>query len=178
MQKIILIYGLIAGAIVSSMLVITQPMLGNGMINYDNGMIVGYTSMVIALSVVFFGIKTFRDQEGKGKISFGTAFKIGILITLIASLMYAVSWEIYYNTVGSDFMEHYTSYQIKKQRERGATEEMIKATQKEMADFSELYKNPVIRFGMTLMEIFPVGILITLICAALLRKKEILPQSA
>jgi len=178
MQKIILTYGLIAGAIVSSMLVITQPLLSNGMINYDNGMIVGYTSMVIALSVVFFGIKTFRDQEGKGKISFGTAFKIGILITLIASLMYAISWEIYYNTVGSDFMEKYTSYHIQKLQASGATAEKIEATQKEMAAFSEQYKNPVIRFGMTLLEIFPVGILITLLCAALLRKKEILPQNA
>src|SRR6478736_4390819 len=110
MQRIIIIYGLIAGAIVSGMLVISQPMLSQGIINYDNAMIVGYTSMVIALSVVFFGIKTFRDQEGKGKISFGTAFKIGILITLIASLMYAISWEIYYNTMGTDFMEQYTSY--------------------------------------------------------------------
>jgi len=178
MQRIILIYGLIAGAIVSGMLVISQPLLSQGIITYDNSMIVGYTSMVIALSLVFFGIKTFRDQEGKGKISFGVAFKIGILITLIASLMYAVSWEIYYNTAGGDFMEQYTSYQIKKQRESGATEEMIKATQKEMADFTELYKNPVIRFGMTLLEIFPVGLLITLICAALLRRKEILPQNA
>ena len=178
MQRIIFIYGLIAGAIVSGMLVISQPMLSQGIINYDNAMIVGYTSMVIALSVVFFGIKTFRDQEGKGKISFGTAFKIGILITLIASLMYAISWEIYYNTMGTDFMEQYTSYHIKKLQEAGATVEKIEATRKEMATFSEQYRNPVIRFGMTLLEIFPVGLLITLICAALLRRKEILPQNA
>src|SRR5258706_246672 len=149
MQRIIVIYGLIAGAIISAMLVITQPMLSQGIINYDNGMIVGYTSMVIALSVVFFGIKTFRDQQGKGTISFGTAFKIGILITLIASLMYAASWEIYYNAVGSDFMEKYTSYHIKKLQESGATAEKIEATQKEMTEFAEQYKNPVIRFVMT-----------------------------
>jgi len=178
MRKIVLIYGLIAGAVVSGMLVISQPLLRQGIINYENGMIVGYTSMVIALSVIFFAVKTFRDQYGDGKISFGTAFKIGMLITLVASILYASTWEVYYNTAGRDFMEQFNAYHLEKMRKQGASETEMTTAKQKMDAFSETYKNPFIRFGLTMLEISPVGVVISLLCAALLRRKEIVPQSA
>lgn len=175
MKKIVIINGLIAGVIVSGMMLLSLPLMKSGTINYDKGMILGYASMVIALSVVFFGIKTYRDQEQNGSISFGQAFKVGILIAIIASLLYATTWEIYYNTAGSDFTEHYSKYYLDKMRSEGASESEIKEAQLEMEAFGEKYKNPVIRYAMTLMEIIPVGLIIALISAAILRRKEILP---
>jgi hypothetical protein len=174
MKRIVIINGLIAGVIVSAMLVITQPLLEKGILNYENGTIVGYTSMVVALSLVFVGIKSYRDQHLKGSISFGQAFKVGILIALIASVVYALSWEVYYNIAASDFMDKYTQHYLAKMKEEGASDAEIIQMRMEMEKFNEQYKNPIVRFGVTLVEILPVGLLITLISAALLRNKKFL----
>lgn len=175
MRKTVLIFGLIAGAIVAAMMFITMPMWDTGVINFDNGEIVGYTSMVIAFSMIFFAVKSYRDHHLKGVITFGKAFTIGILITVIASLMYAAAWEICYHTMAHDFMDRMASYYIENMKKDGATETELKEASIQMDEFKVSYKNPFIRFGYTLIEIFPVGLAITLICAALLRKKEVLP---
>ncbi|HEY9006669.1 MAG TPA: DUF4199 domain-containing protein [Ohtaekwangia sp.] len=174
MKKIIIINGLIAGAIVSSMFLITHPLFDKGILNYDNGMIIGYTSMVIGLSLVFVGIKTYRDQHQKGVITFGKGVQIGLLITLVASIVYALCWEVSFNTFASDYTEKYTQHYVDKMKREGASETEITQMRTEMAEFNEYYKNPIIRFGVTIMEIAPVGIVITLISAALLRRKEFL----
>lgn len=175
MRKIILTYGLIAGAIVAGLMFITLPLWKNGILTFDNGEIVGYTTMVISLSMIFFGVKSYRDNHSNGVITFGKAFKIGILITLIAGAMYALAWEVSYATVMSDFFGKMQEHYFSEMKERGASEQELQKAKEQMATFAEYYKNPVIRFGMTLMEILPVGILISLISAALLRKKEFLP---
>jgi hypothetical protein len=175
MKRVIIIYGLISGILVAGMMWTTMPLLKNGTIDFNNGMFYGYTSMVIALSLVFFGIKSYRDNHQNGSITFGKGFKIGILITLISSVMYCISWEICYDTVFSDFGEKYSAHIVEQARNSGATETEVKATSEEVAKNFEMYKNPLIRFGMTMMEIFPVGLVVTLISAGLLRKKEVLP---
>lgn len=175
MKKIIITYGVIAGAIVSVIMLGSVPLYEKGIVNFDNGMVIGYTSMVVALSMVFFGIKTYRDQYLSGSITFLQGLKIGLLITIIASLMYAITWDIYYNTLGSGFTEKYTEHYIQRLQEDGATAAEIQAAEKEMTEFNEMYENFFIRFGVTLLEILPVGVLITLISAGLLRKRQILP---
>ena len=177
MKRIIITNGIVAGLIVSVIMLSTHPLIEKGIVNMDYGMLIGYTSMVISLSMVFFGIKTYRDQHRQGVITFWKAFQIGIFITLIASLMYAITWEIYYNIAASDFMEKYTEHYISSLEKEGASAADIEAARKEMAASSEMYKNPLFRFGITLMEIFPVGLLITLISSGLLRKKVVLPAS-
>lgn len=174
MKKVILVYGSIAGVIVGTMFFVTAPFYDSGTINFDNGMWVGYTSMVIALSLILFGVKSYRDNYSEGVISFGTAFKIGILITLVASVIYALSWELAYNTVSKGYSEAMSKHYIEKVKQEGKSEaEVVKATA-DMKDFTTMYENPLIRFGMTLLEIFPVGLVISLVSAGLLRKKEFL----
>lgn len=175
MKKVIITYGLIGGVIVSAIMLGTHPLLEKGIINYDNGMLIGYSSMVIALSMVFFGVKSYRDQYSGGTISFWQGVKIGMLITLLASVMYALTWEVYYNTAASDFTEKYTQHYVDKMTREGASQAEIDQMRAEMASFNEMYKNPLIRFGVTLMEILPVGVIITFLSAALLRKREVLP---
>lgn len=175
MKKIILIYGLIAGAIVGGLMLLTMPLWETGVLNFDNGQLVGYTTMVIALSMVFFGIKSYRDNHAKGVITFGKGFKIGILITLIAAVMYGLAWEISYSRMGDEFIQKMTEHYFQEMKQDGATEQELNEAKEQWATFSEMYKNPIIRFGATLTEILPVGLIITLISAALLRKKEILP---
>jgi Protein of unknown function (DUF4199) len=177
MKKVILIYGSIAGVIVGAMFFVTAPLYDNGTINFDNGMWVGYTSMVIALSLIFFGVKTYRDTHAQGAITFGTAFKMGVLITLVASLIYALSWEIAYQTVSKGFTEKMKEYYVENLHKEIANEIALQEELAKQDKLWEMYKNPAIRFGMTLMEIFPVGLAISLLSAGLLRKKEFLSNS-
>ena len=177
MKRIILTYGLIAGAIVGGMLLITMPLYEKGILKFENGQWLGYTTMVIALALVFFGVKSYRDREQGGSITFGKGLKVGMLISLVASLVYACSWEISYNTMSNDFMKPYNEKAMEKLKKEGATEVKIQETIREMEKFETVYKNPIFRFGITLMEILPVGIIISLLSAALLKKGQFLPAT-
>lgn len=171
MKRIVLVNGIIAGLIVSGLMIISHPLVADGTIGYDGGMVVGYASMVLALSMVFVGIKSYRDQVLNGVISFGQAFKVGILIALIASVMYAISWDVYYRVAASDFTQRYTEHYLEKMEEEGATQEEISSMRTEMEAFNTLYQNTFVRFGMTLLEILPVGLVITVLSASILKRR-------
>jgi len=177
MKKLVITYGLISGVILGAMFFVTAPLYDKGIVNFDNGMLIGYTTMVVALSLVFFGVKSYRDNQQNGAITFAKGFQVGILITLVASFLYALSWEVAYNTVSKGYSEKFTAHYIDKVKAEGKPETEVNKAIKEMEEFKAVYENPFIRFAMTLMEILPVGLIITLISAALLRKKEFLPTS-
>jgi hypothetical protein len=172
MKKIILINGLIAGVIVSSMFFITKPFMDKGYIDFDNGMVVGYASMLIALSMIYFGVKSHRDRNLNGTISFGKALAMGLLITAVAGVIYASVWDVYFRFYDDNFLAKYTEHTVKKMQENGATPEQIATARLEAKDFDQLYQNFFVRFGFTLMEIFPVGLLISLVTAGIVRKKS------
>jgi amino acid transporter len=168
---------LLAGAIISVFLVIGMALWEQTRKIVANEL-VGYAMMVIALAMIFFGVKSYRDNYQNGMIRFWKGFQVGLLIALIASLMYAITWETYMQVRPASsvaFLDYYAECQIAKMKEKGASAAEIDREVKKMDDFKKLYGNPAIRFGMTLMEILPVGIVITLISAAVLRKKEVLP---
>jgi hypothetical protein len=172
-----LTFGLIAGALVSVFLGIGIALWEKSGIVVDNAL-VGFATMVIALSMVFFGIKSYRDNYQKGVIRFWKGFQVGLLIALIASLMYAITWETYMlarPASAAAFIDYYAECQVIKMKEKGASAAEIDLKVKKMDFVKKMYGNPAITFGMALMEILPVGIVITLISAAILRKKEILP---
>jgi hypothetical protein len=173
MRKIVLTFGLIAGAILSAIMFLTLPF--HDQIGFDyRGYIVGYTSMVLAFLLIYFGVRSYRDNVGAGQVTFGQAFKVGILIMLVASVCYVISWEIVYERFAPDFISKYAAYAIEKARAGGATAAQLAAKQQEMMQFAEMYKNPLFRAGMTLLEPLPVGIIFTLLTSWLLsrRKKE------
>jgi hypothetical protein len=174
----VLVYGAISGLIAGGMLIVTMPLYENGTLKFDNGMLLGYTTMVIALSLIFFAVKSYRDQQLKGVITFGRAFQVGILITLVASIIYALSWEVSYNTMKGDFMGKMNEHSLQKMKERGAGEKEMADKKVELDEFAEQYKNPLVRFPITIMEIAPVGLIVSLLCAALLRRKEFLPATS
>ncbi len=170
MKRIILIYGLLAGAIVGSMFFITMPLYEKGILTMENGELVGYSTMIVALSLIFFGVKSYRDNHLEGTITFGNALKVGLLITLIASLIYAITWEVIYNTM-TDFVTEMGDKYFEKLKAEGTSQAKID-------EYATMYSNPIIRFPMTLMEIAPVGILISIFSAGLLRIKGFLPASS
>jgi hypothetical protein len=178
MRRVALVFGVLAGVIISILLIVNMRLCIEGTINFDNSEITGYGSMVIALSMIFFGIKSYRDNNQNGAIRFTQGLKVGMLITLIASLIYAVAGETLYQVNPESqaaLMEKYADHHINKMKAKGVSAAEIDQKAKEMADLNEMVKNPLIRFAMALAIIFPVGIVITLLSAALLRRKGFLP---
>jgi hypothetical protein len=176
MKKIVLTFGFIAGGLLSLMFVATWP-FHDKLLAAGLGEVVGYTTMVIALLMVFFGVRSYRDNVGNGQVSFGRAFKVGILITAITTLCYVATWLVMYYTVASDFAEKYAATVIAKERSEGASEEKIAAIQAKMDKYGELMKNPFINAAFVTLEIFPVGLLATLVSAAILRRRNGLQPS-
>lgn len=177
MRKIVLTFGLIAGAIMSAMLVITLPFHDKG--GFEWGPILGYTSMVAAFLMVYFGVRSYRDNVAGGTITFGRAFGVGLLITVVASACYVATWEIIYFKFGTDFTAKYSAHQIDKARAAGATEAELAARTREMAEWSARYDNPVINSAITFLEPLPVGLVLTLVTAGVLsrkrREEEVMP---
>ena len=167
MKKTILTYGIIGGIIVSAMMWLT---LGSGKHDFDNGELIGYTTMVVALSTIFFGVKTYRDKHLDGSITFGNAFLMGLYITLVASTMYVASWLVLSATSDQDFMTEYYEHEKAKLESSDLPAAEVEAKLEEMRYFGELYKNPVVKIGFTYLEILPVGLLISLICAGILKR--------
>lgn len=174
MKKIVFTYGLIAGVILIIFMFGSYPLWKNGTLTFENGALVGYTSMVVAMSLILFGVKSYRDDHLGGSITFGKGLQVGLLITLLASVGYSVGWEFYQYLLAPDFIEKYASFYISKAKARGASEIDVQKLVTEMDQMKVMYKNPFLRFGMTLTEVLPVGIVISLISAALLRKKNFL----
>lgn len=176
MKKVVLTFGLLSGLLISVLMYFSFVQIGETM-DFENGEIYGYLTMIVSLSFIFVGIKMLRDKHLSGIITFGRAFMAGFYISLISSLMYATTWEIYLHNSKIDFMESYASAQIEKMKKEGAAEAEIKEKSESMNSMKEYYKNPVLRFGITILEMLPVGILISLISAGILRKKVILPAT-
>jgi len=170
MKKTVLIFGVISGVISSILMLANLPFMDK--FGFDNGLIIGYTAMVISFSLIFFGIRSYRKNQGAGFISFGKAFKVGILIALIMCLFYVATWEVIYFKITPDFWDKYSNYQVGQMRKQGAAQEKIDKAINEAKDYKKMYDNPFYNAGMTFMEPLPVGLLITLISAAILRKKR------
>lgn len=174
MKKIVFWYGIIAGIINVGLAWLLYLIWGDDLMHANNVWL-GYLVMLIALSMIFFGVKQFRDSQLGGVIKFGKAFLVGLCITLVASTIYAGAWEVYMQTSGEDFIETYQSSLIENMRENGATDDEIAQTMEDLEYYAEVYQNPFLRVLVTLSEILPVGLLISLISAALLRKSDFMP---
>jgi len=173
MRRNIIIYGSIAGAIVSILMLFSVSYISHckGNIDYNTSMLIGYASMLIAFSLVFVGIRNYRDKYNGGVISFGKAFKIGIMIVLIASTIYVLAWLVDYYFFIPDFMEKYSAHELDKLKASGANQMEIDKQTKEMANFATMYKNPFFNAMMTYIEILPVGLVVTVISSLVLKRK-------
>jgi hypothetical protein len=169
MKKTVLTFGLLSGVVSALMMFVTGLFIDR--IGFDKGVIVGYTGIVLSLLFVYFGVRSYRDNQLGGTITFGRAFGVGLLITLVSSLFYVIAWEIEYATVFSDFADKYAAYAMEQARASGADEAAMAAKAAEMAEMKQMMDSPIKRPLFTFIEPFPVGLLVTLISAAVLRKK-------
>ena len=174
MKKTVLTFGLISGAVISVLMLLTIPF--HDAIGFEiGGLIVGYTTMVLAFLLIYFGVRSYRDNVAGGTVRFGRAFAVGALIGLVSSMCYVATWEVIYFKFMPDFMDKYGAHVIEKARRSGENDAAIVKRKEEMAKFAERYKNPAFNAAVTLVEPLPVALLVALIAAGVLSRR---PRSA
>lgn len=171
MKKNVLIYGLLIGLIITTNMVFMVNLCMNNP-EFESNDLLGYSAMIIVFSLIFFGIRNYRNNQLQGFISFGQAFKTGALIALIGATMYVVVWVFYYYLFVPDFLEKYIQHVLFQAKNDGATAIELASKTKEMNDFKEMYKNPILMVLITFSEVLPIGLVIALVSAFILKKKK------
>jgi hypothetical protein len=169
MKKIVLTFGLISGVMISVLMGLSLLLASK--ISNGHSMLLGYTMMVASFLLIYFGIRSYRDNNLAGQISFGRAFACGILICLITTVFYVVAWEIIYFNFMPHFMDSYFAAQIQRVQSAGLDPATTATKVAAIQHSQELYQNPLVNMAYTFIEPFPVGLIITLISAAVLRRK-------
>ncbi|MBU7578281.1 MAG: DUF4199 domain-containing protein [Flavihumibacter sp.] len=166
MKKIVLVFGIIIGLVFCANIgFMVYWMYHNPDLKGSD--IVGYAVMVVVFSLIYIGVRNYRNKELDGFISFGKAFKTGALIALLGSAIYVAAWLFSYYLFVPDFMDVYSDYVLK-----NCTPEDLPAKTKEMADFKELYKNPLFVILITFSEVLPIGLVVALVSALILKRKR------
>lgn len=177
MKKNVLTFGIIAGFISTLGFVIGT--ISSEPIDMDKGMIYGFASMILAFSLIFVGIKNYRDKYNGGTISFKKAFLIGLYISLIASTVYVAVWLVEYYFILDDFWGKYAEMHEANLIAQGESQQRITEEITKINQWKDLYdKNPVLTGLYTYVEILPLGIVITLIASLILKRKPQNPQIA
>lgn len=169
-------YGAISGAVVVA--IIVAGMLygdGHGSGHAFSSLWFGYLVMILALSTIFLAIREYRNKTLGGVIKFLPALGLGLLVAAIAGIVYVAAWETFLAVSHYPFMENYAAAMIQSQRDAGVTGAELDAYIVQMDEMKAQYADPLFRLPMTFLEIFPVGLLIALISAALLRNPRLLP---
>ncbi len=170
MLRSILVHGALAGLILLPFeLMVAFDIPGS------HGMLIGYSVMLVALSMVFLGVKRRRDTAGGGVITFWPAFGFGLAISVVAGIFYVLAWELSMKLSGGDFIGDYARQVIADMTAKGAAPDKVAKVSAEMAEMRANYANPLFRLPMTFMEIAPVGMLVSLVSAGLLRNPRFLP---
>ncbi len=171
MLRTALRYGFISGAIIVGISSLTFSIMSDP--DFAYGELLGYATMLVALSMVYFGIRKHRQEQEGERLSFGQGVQVGLLITLVASTIYVAAWMIYYSSGGGqEMMNAYFEHQVEQYQQSDMPAEEVDAKIAELDGFRESYANPLVRIGFTFLEIFPVGLLVTLLASWLLRKPE------
>jgi len=169
MKKTVLTFGLISGAVMAMMMAASLQYVNH--IDPTRSYVLGYTTIVLASLFIFFGIRSYRENASGGRLTFGRGFAVGILIALISSACYVATWEVIYFNFMPDFVDKYNAQMVERAKAKGASPAEIEKKKLEGEEFKRMYANPVYNVAMTFLEPFPVGLVITLASAGILRKK-------
>ena len=147
MKKTIVVFGVISGVFSALMLLATVPFADK--IGFDKGEYLGYTVIVLSFLLVFFGIRSYRDNVGNGQITFAKGFVVGISITLISCVFYVLTWEVLYFKFLPGFMDKYSAYMVQKLQAQGASAAAIQAQVEQLKKYKEMYDNPFLNAALT-----------------------------
>ncbi|RYZ41714.1 MAG: DUF4199 domain-containing protein [Sphingobacteriales bacterium] len=171
MTKIVLTYGLISAAISAIMWTGIALLMRNGD-GFNHGMLIGYTSMLVSIFIIYFAIRSYRDNIGGGTVTFGKAFLIGLCISIIFAVFYVITWMILRKTLLPDFVENYLSYKRHELQQSGLTAATISKEMAEAEQMREWFANPWMEAVMVFTEPWPVAIIVSLVSAFILSRKK------
>lgn len=171
MKKTVLTFGLISGAVASALLVATSALIGSAA--YRTTDLLGYTSIVLSGLFVFFGIRSYREGAGGGRLSFGRGLVVGLLIALVSSLCYVAVFEVLYFEVMPDYGDRFTACMVERARESGASPAKLEETSQQAQHFKRLYDRPLTNAALSFVEVFPVGLVLAALSAAILRRRRV-----
>ena len=175
-MKYALTYGLLSGLVIIVTLI--TGIVFSGHESFFSSEWFGYLVMLVALTFIFVGVKRHRDVERGGVIKFLPAFLMGLAIAAAAGVAYVAVWEIYLAMTDYKFMDQYIAGIMHAKQTAGLS---TAALAEEMAQLEAMrvnYANPLFRIPMTFLEIFPVGLLVSLVSALLLRNPKLLPATS
>jgi Protein of unknown function (DUF4199) len=170
MKKVVWTFGLISGGILSAMMLVTMPLQSK--LGFDHGELIGYTTMVAASLLIYFGVRSYRDNVRGGTVGFGRALAVSLLIGTIASACYVATWEVLFYGFMPDYGEKYATHQVDKLKASGATQAEIDKQVDEMKNFTQMYKNPFVNVAFTFLEPLPVEVIVSLVSAAVVSRKR------
>ena len=168
MKKTVLWFGLLSGALAVALMFASLPFIRS--MEWGTSDLIGYTSIVVSALVLFFGIRSHRERAG-GRLTFGRGLGVGILITLISSACYMAAFQVVYFRTMPDFGDRFSACLVERARAGGATEREIEETAAMAATLKRLYDHPATNAALTFATTFPVGVLMSVLAAAVLRTK-------
>jgi hypothetical protein len=169
MKKIVLTFGLISAALSTAMALATFPLVEA--IGFEKTDLIGYTTMVASGLLVYFGVRSYREDEGTGPLSFGRAFGVGVLITLVSCACFVVTFEIIYFKLVPEFGDKFAACMVDRARAAGGGPQEIDVVTKQAQTFKRLYDHPVTNAALTFATSFPIGLIASVVSAAILRKR-------
>jgi hypothetical protein len=177
MKSFVVKFGFISGGISAALLFLTFVLL-RGPWLFENGAFVGYAGMVLSFSVIFIGVRSYREQVGKGSVSFGKALQAGLLMALISSCCYTVVWLCINHFLWPNFADDYLQHEMNHLRQSGVAEVVLQQKMKAMEEYKSMTANPLVNALITFTEPLPVGFIVALLSAAFLRKKAAKEESS
>jgi hypothetical protein len=169
MKKTVLAFGLIGGAVSTGMMVL--GLMAMERIGAGRAELLGYTAIVLSALLVFFGVRSYRDRVAGGRVTFGRAFAVGLLITLVSSTCYVATWELMYFHLVPGIGDKVAACMIERVRTSGAGQEKVDEMVRQTETFKRLWDNPLTNAAVTFVEPFPIGAVASLISAAILRRR-------
>jgi hypothetical protein len=170
MKRTVWTFGLLSGGILSAMMLLTMPFVMGSSIGMETGMVIGYTTMVLAFLLVFFGVRSYRDNVGGGQVGFGRALAVGSLIVLVASVCYVATWELIYFKLNPEYAEGFRTAALERAREEGGTPAQVERRVAQAQVWADRYDNPAINAAITFVEPLPVGLIVVLVSAGILSR--------
>lgn len=134
--------------------------------------IIGYLTMILSLSFVYFGVKHYKNHDLEGDIDFKNAFVVGFGIVSFAAIAFGLIDAIYIATINPDFSESYVAYEFGLLETQNLSEAIKDIDKASILKRSEVFQNSTLVFFVTLMMVLVIGTIVSLLSALLLYKKE------